>query len=79
MEGEGNIEQAMELFKKAIDLGPVNEVARDYMGIALFNMKRNEEAARYFKEALSINPMYKDAQVHLDMATQAAQPTTPTP
>jgi Tfp pilus assembly protein PilF len=72
MEGEGNIEQAMNFFRKAIDLGPVNEVARDYMGIALFNLKRNQEAVRYFQEALTINPTYKDAQVHLDMATQAS-------
>jgi tetratricopeptide (TPR) repeat protein len=50
------------------------------MGIALLNLKRNQEAARYFREALAINPTYKDAQVHLDMATQASlQPSTQNP
>jgi tetratricopeptide (TPR) repeat protein len=71
MEGDGNYELAMELFKKAIDLGPVNEVARDYMGIALFNMKRYREAIPYFQEALKINPTYKDAQAHLEMTNKA--------
>jgi protein O-mannosyl-transferase len=70
MEGDGNMEQAMELFRKAIDLGPVNEVARDYMGVALFNMKRYKEAVPYFQEALKINPTYKDAQTHLDMVNR---------
>ena len=70
MEGDGNYELAMQLFKKAIDLGPVNEVARDYMGVALFNMKRYKEAVAYFQEALKINPTYKDAQAHLDMVSR---------
>ena len=71
MEGDGNYEMAMELFKKAIELGPVNEVARDYMGVALFNMKRYKEAVPYFQEALKINPTYKDAQTHLEMTNKA--------
>jgi protein O-mannosyl-transferase len=70
MEGEGNYEAALELFRKAIELGPVNEVARDYMGVALFNMKRYKEALPYFQEALKINPTYKDAQTHLDMVNR---------
>ena len=70
MEEGGNYELAMQLFRKAIDLGPVNEVARDYMGVALFNMKRYKEAVPYFQEALKINPTYKDAQVHLDMVSR---------
>jgi len=70
MEGEGNYELAMQLFRKAIELGPVNEVARDYMGVALFNMKRYKEAVPYFQEALKINPTYKDAQAHLDMVSR---------
>ena len=70
MEGEGNYELAMQLFRKAMDLGPVNEVARDYMGVALFNLKRYKEAVPYFQEALKINPTYKDAQAHLDMVSR---------
>jgi tetratricopeptide (TPR) repeat protein len=41
------------------------------MGIALFNMKRYQEAIPYFQEALKINPAYKDAETHLQMATRA--------
>jgi len=70
MEGDGNYELAMQFFRKAMDLGPVNEVARDYMGVALFNMKRYKEAVGYFQEALKINPTYKDAQAHLDMVNR---------
>ncbi len=71
MEGDGDYATAMQHFQKAIELGPLNEVARDYMGIALFNMKRYQEAIRYFNEALAINPTYKDAETHLAMARQA--------
>lgn len=73
MEGDGDYDRAIEYFKKAIDLGPSNEVARDYMGIALFNMKNYREAIRYFREALEINPTYKDAETHLAMATRALE------
>jgi tetratricopeptide (TPR) repeat protein len=73
MEGDGDYPAAIQNFQKAIDLGPTNEVARDYMGIALFNLKRYPEAVRYFNEALAINPTYKDAESHLAMARQAGR------
>jgi len=71
MESEGDYPQAMANFQKAIELGPLNEVARDYMGVALFNLKKYPEAIRYFQEALKINPTYKDAETHLGMAARA--------
>ena len=71
MEQDGDYVAAMERFQQAIDLSPINEVARDYMGIALFNMKKYPEAIQYFQEALKINPAYKDAETHLQMATRA--------
>jgi tetratricopeptide (TPR) repeat protein len=70
MESEENYIMAMEYFKKAMELEPVNEAAYDYLGSALFNMGNYEEAAKYFQQALRINPTSKEAQQHLKMANE---------
>lgn len=71
MEADSNYPEAIRLFQKAIELGPVNETARDYMGIAFLNQGNHPEAIKYFQEALRINPNYADARLHLDMARKA--------
>lgn len=70
MEADNNIPQAIEYLNKAIQLGPVNEVARDYMGIALFNAGRIPEAMAQFQEALRIDPTYLPAQQHVELVQQ---------
>jgi tetratricopeptide (TPR) repeat protein len=70
MEADNNIPQAIEYLNKAIQLGPTNEVARDYMGAALFNAGRIPEAVTQFQEALRIDPTYRPAQEHLQLARQ---------
>ena len=55
-------------------MGPVNEVARDYLGIALLNTGRYAEVIPYFRESLAINPNYADAQLHLEIAERELSP-----
>ncbi|HYR89109.1 MAG TPA: tetratricopeptide repeat protein [Terriglobia bacterium] len=74
MEANGDYARAVEYFKKAIELGPLNEVARDYLGIAMLNQKNYKDAVRYFEEALKINPNYADARSHLALASRALAP-----
>jgi len=68
MEADRDYPQAIANFQKAIQLGPLNEVARDYLGIAMLNQKKNAEAIQYFEEALKINPNYEEARQHLQIA-----------
>ena len=62
---------AMVLLEKAIQLSAVNEFARDYMGVALVNQGKYEQAIKYFREALEINPDLESAKQHLQVALQA--------
>lgn len=73
MEADNNIPQAIDYLNKAIQLGPINEVARDYMGIALFNAGRLPEAMAQFQEALRIDPTYRSAQEHMQLVRQQQQ------
>jgi tetratricopeptide (TPR) repeat protein len=73
LEADGDYARAMEHFRKAMELGPLNEVARDYMGIALLNQGNHREAIRYFQEALAINPNYQEARGHMETAARQLQ------
>jgi tetratricopeptide (TPR) repeat protein len=73
MEADHDYSKAIENFQKAIRLGPLNEVARDYLGVAMLNQKNYTEAIHYFEEALKINPNYEDARNHLAIASRAGQ------
>jgi tetratricopeptide (TPR) repeat protein len=73
MEADRDYPKAIENFKKAIQLGPLNETARDYLGVAMLNQKNYPEAIRNFEEALKINPNYEDARNHLAIASRASR------
>ncbi len=70
MEADNDLPKAIEQFKTAIRLGPLNEVARDYLGIAYFNQGRFAEAKAEFEAAIRINATYKDGYAHLEMANR---------
>jgi len=74
MEESGDYARAIENFTRAIELGPLNEVARDYLGIAMLNQGNYKDAIPYFQEALKINPNYEDARSHLTIASRGASP-----
>jgi Flp pilus assembly protein TadD len=70
MEADNDLPKAIEQFQTAIRLGPLNEVARDYLGIAYFNQGRFAEAKAAFEEAMKINPTNKEVHAHLEMANR---------
>jgi tetratricopeptide (TPR) repeat protein len=71
MEKDADALRAIDQFQTAIRLAPTNEVARDYLGMAYFNLSRFCEAIASFEEALKINPNYESARQHLAIAKQA--------
>jgi len=58
---------ALPVIEKAMELGSTDDQARDSMGVALYNLKRYEEAEQYFRHALEINPESDRARQHLDV------------
>ncbi len=77
MEADNDIPKAIEQFQTAIRLGPINEVARDYLGVAYFNQGRMQEAKAAFEEALKINPTFTDARNHLALVEQTLRQPAP--
>src|SRR6185503_18733010 len=63
-----DFEGAIPLLERAIELNPVDDQARDSLGVALYNLRRYDEAIEKFREALQINPQSQLAQQHLERA-----------
>jgi protein O-mannosyl-transferase len=62
-----DLQGAMGYLEKAMALSAINEVARDYMGVALTRQQKYDEAIQYFQEALNINPAFVEARQHLEL------------
>lgn len=54
-----------ELMREAVKKDPANPDLFFNIGIVNYNEKRGEEAVKYFKKALAINPDYKNANLML--------------
>ncbi|MCK6640238.1 MAG: tetratricopeptide repeat protein [Bacteroidia bacterium] len=52
----GNVDSAIIVFQKALDLAPGYAYAKINMGVALSRKNMNAEAERYYKEALAVDP-----------------------
>jgi tetratricopeptide (TPR) repeat protein len=65
-----NFAGAIPYLEKAMELDPVDDQARDSMGVALYNLHRYEESIPYFQEALRINPQSPLAPQHLEHVLQ---------
>jgi tetratricopeptide (TPR) repeat protein len=65
---QGNIEESIVHFRKALIIKPDYAAAHNYMGVALFRQDNIEEAIDSLQEALRIEPNYREAQVNLKKA-----------
>jgi tetratricopeptide (TPR) repeat protein len=59
----GRPEEALELFKKAVELDPLSTAAINYVGYSLLTLGRFEEALPWWEKALEIDPA--DAMSHM--------------
>jgi predicted O-linked N-acetylglucosamine transferase (SPINDLY family) len=61
---QGRLDEAIEYFRKAIQLDPNSPEAYHYLGIALQSKKHLNEAATCYQKSLQLDPGYADAHLH---------------
>ena len=72
LSNEGRIEEAMEHYRKAIQINPNNfEAQLNNLGIALAAKGRLDEAIENYRKAIQINPNYFEALNNLGIALAA--------
>jgi protein O-mannosyl-transferase len=64
----GQMDEALSQFQKAVRLRPDFPEAYDHLGITFSNKGQLDEAIRQFQEALRLNPYYADAHYNLGVA-----------
>ena len=64
----GNLEKAIQAYKKALSINPYYADAYNNIGIALQRQGKREEAIEALNKALSINPNYPEAYLNLGKA-----------
>jgi len=64
----GNIDRALELFRQAVDLDPVNPTARSFLAFQLATTKRFAEARAEFPRVVELNPAAPWAHAGLGLA-----------
>ncbi len=69
---DGEIEQAIEHFKKAISLFSEYLMARNDLGVQYLNLKRTAEASEQFEAAIEINPKAFNPRLNMGI-TRIAQ------
>ena len=70
----GKKEEAIPLYKKAIELNPNYVEAYNNLGVACFETGRREDAiAALFKKALEINPNQADARRNLELISKGSK------
>jgi Flp pilus assembly protein TadD len=68
---EGNFSHAADLFEEYVSLVPRRADALNALGVALFNLRRYQDAEQRYREALDINPEYANALMNLAAVLQA--------
>jgi len=53
---QGNYEEALEQFNKAIELNPKNYIAHNYVGLVYFELRAYDQAIEYFNKAIELKP-----------------------
>jgi tetratricopeptide (TPR) repeat protein len=56
-------DEALECYRRAIEMEPENDVYWTNMGVALLELERFDEALEAFNRALMINPKNEDAGI----------------
>ena len=67
---EGNIEDAIRYFNKAISLNPRFDLALNSLGLAYMMIAKFQEAVRYFEKCLEVNPALTEAHNYLGVVYQ---------
>jgi len=67
---EGNIEEAIRCFNKAISLNPRYDQALNSLGLAHMMTAKFQEAVKYFEKCLEINPALTETHNYLGVAYQ---------
>jgi tetratricopeptide (TPR) repeat protein len=70
LSGRGNIQEAMENYRQALEINPQYEDAWNNMGFALAALKRYPEAIAHYEAALRIRP--KHTEVHNNLGNALA-------
>ena len=61
----GEMDRAVNLFQKAVELSPGDVIARDRLGLVCRKVGNSEKAMESFEKAIRINPLYAPAYKHL--------------
>jgi type IV pilus assembly protein PilF len=67
---QGNIEEAIRYFNKAISLKPRYDMALNSLGLAYMMNAKFQEAVKYFEKCLEANPSFTEAHNYLGVAYQ---------
>jgi len=70
------VDEAVDHYKKALEIKPDYSEVCNNLGIVLFQKGQVEEAISYYQKALEINPQYVEARGNLAWAL-ATSPQTP--
>jgi protein O-mannosyl-transferase len=68
LSSKGRVDEAMENYRKSLDLNPNYEDALNNMGYALAGLKRYQEAIPYYKQALRMRPKHPEVHNNLGNA-----------
>ena len=64
-------EEALALYRTVAEIVPSKAVIHSNVGVALYYLKRYEEALRSFEHALSLDPKLRDARAGVRQARKA--------
>lgn len=68
----GRNTEAIGYYKRALQIRPEYEIARNSLGVALCRQGRTEEAMREFSNAVRLRPSYADAYVNMGVCEAAS-------
>lgn len=61
----GDMELALSVFEKAIQINPLDAESHNNMGTLLYELRKIEESLLSFQKAIKVNPLYADAYCNI--------------